>query len=253
MDTQERRERARNSAKGSRILLILPCFNEVGSIGRLLAEIHSVDPSLDTLVVDDCSVDETALVAAPLSPVVRLGQNLGIGGAVQTGIKYAYREGYDFCIQIDGDGQHPPDQIGKLVAAYDREPQNIVIGSRYIGTAGFQSTWSRRLGSRIISGMLALTFRKRVTDPTSGMRMMDRTAIRFFVDHYPHDFPEPISLARAFRNGLTVGEAPVRMRSREHGSSSLLGARVLFYMIRVISYIFIAGLENRRPLRREVA
>jgi len=234
---------------GERTLLILPCFNEAGAIGGLLSEVQKVCPSHVTIVIDDCSTDQTSEIAGALSKVARLSQNLGIGGAVQTGIRYARLQNFDFCIQIDGDGQHRPDQIAKLFEAYRKQPSNITIGSRYLDGQGFQSTLARRMGARLISWALKSAFGRTVTDPTSGMRMMDKTAIRFFADHYPHDFPEPISLARAFRNGFTVTEAPVVMRSREHGSSSILGVKTLLYMIRVVSYIFIARIERKRPTR----
>jgi len=224
-----------------RVLLIIPCFNEAGSIAALLAEIAACGVHYETVVIDDGSQDDTYRIASRLSPTVRLVRNLGIGGAVQTGIKYALAQDMDFCVQIDGDGQHPPQEVAKLLAAYQQQPRSIIAGSRYIAHDTFRSTWTRRLGSQLIAYALNRLFRQcRITDPTSGMRLMDRQAIRLFAERYPHDFPEPISLAWALREGLSVGEVPVQMRAREHGESSIIGWKPFAYMFRVLSYIVLA-------------
>ena len=229
-----------------RILLVIPCFNEEASIGDLLKEIAAMGAEYHTLVVDDGSSDSTSAVAGAHSPVVRLIQNLGIGGAVQTGLKYAARNAFNFCVQIDGDGQHNPREIVALLDAYRRQPRNIIIGSRFIGNAGFRSTISRRLGSKLIAATLNHLFAGgRITDPTSGMRLLDRRAIEFFAQKYPLDFPEPISLAWAMRAGLTIGETAVTMRARETGESSIDGFKPLGYMIRVLGYILLARLSNK--------
>jgi glycosyltransferase involved in cell wall biosynthesis len=230
-----------------RILLVIPCYNEEASIGDLLTEIASTGRDYHTLVIDDGSSDTTCAVASARSPVARLAENLGIGGAVQTGFKYAARNGYDFCIQIDGDGQHDPREIETLLDTYRRQPTNITVGSRFIDNAGFRSTRLRRFGSRMIVIALNHLFAGgHITDPTSGMRLLDRRTIEFFAQQYPMDFPEPISLAWAMRAGLTVGEAPVRMRARETGVSSIDGLKAVSYMIRVLGYIVLARL-SRRP------
>jgi len=226
-----------------RILLVIPCFNEAGSIGNLLSEIAATGCDYHTLVVDDGSSDATSAVASRSSPVARLAQNLGIGGAVQTGIKYAARQDFDFCIQIDGDGQHDPRAIATLLNAYSKDPANITIGSRFIDNAGFCSTRMRRAGIRlIVLALNGLFAGGRITDPTSGMRLLDRSAIAFFAKSYPTDFPEPISLAWAMRAGLTVNEVPVEMRPRETGVSSIDGLKSASYMIRVLGYILLARL-----------
>lgn len=235
------------SSNQPRVLLIIPCFNEAGSIEALLKEIHSCGERYDTVVIDDGSRDNTYDIASKLSPTVRLVRNLGIGGAVQTGIKYALKNNYDFCVQIDGDGQHPPSEVKKLLEAYRTQPRSILIGSRYIENDTFRSTWARRAGSRVLSTALNGLFSGCVvTDPTSGMRLMDRQAIAFFAERYPHDFPEPISLAWGLREGLTAGEIPVQMRAREHGQSSIVGLKPLVYMFRVLGYILLARLAYTR-------
>lgn len=229
-----------------RILLVIPCYNEEASIGELLKEIAAMNAGYHTLVIDDGSSDSTSAVASAYSRVVRLIVNLGIGGAVQTGLKYAARNAYDFCIQIDGDGQHDPREIKALLDAYERQPHNIVIGSRFIHSAGFRSTISRRLGSKLIAMALKSLFAGgRIADPTSGMRLLDRRAIEFFARRYPLDFPEPISLAWAMRSGLTINETAVEMRARETGESSIDGFKPFTYMIRVLGYILLARLSNK--------
>lgn len=241
---------AARPAAAPRVLLVIPCFNEEASIGGLLSEIAALGRGYHTLVIDDGSSDATSAVASRQSKVARLAQNLGIGGAVQTGIKYAAREDFDVCIQIDGDGQHDPRQIGTLLAAYRRQPANIIIGSRFIDHAGFCSTPMRRAGIRLIVLALNWLFSGgRITDPTSGMRLLDRSAIEFFARSYPADFPEPISLAWALRAGLSVSEVAVEMRAREAGVSSIDGLKTASYMVRVLGYILLARLSKaqRRP------
>ena len=233
--------------KPARILIIIPCYNEQGAIAGLLQEIAACRQGYETIVVDDNSQDSTYEIARRFSPIVRLMKNLGIGGAVQTGIKYAYNKGFDLCVQIDGDGQHHPGEIAKLLEAYRQMPRSIIIGSRYLQNDTFRSTYVRRFGGQIIAGTLNALFpRCSVTDPTSGMRLMDRNAIEFFANHYPHDFPEPISLAWALRKGFTVGEVQVKMRTRAHGNSSIAGLKPLSYMFRVLGYIVLARFT--RPL-----
>jgi hypothetical protein len=151
-------------------------------------------------------------------------------------------------VQVDGDGQHPPSEVAKLLQAHAESPRSIIIGSRYIAHDTFRSTWTRRLGSQIIATALNRLFRNcRVSDPTSGLRLMDRKAIALFAERYPHDFPEPISLAWALKTGLEVGEVPVQMRAREHGQSSIIGWKPLAYMFRVLAYILLTRISRSKP------
>lgn len=242
--TQPAEATAGDTHSAQRLLLIIPCFNEENSIGPLLQEIAATC-RYDTIVVDDGSSDSTSTVARRYSPTLRLAANLGIGGAVQTGIKYAQRGNYDFCVQIDGDGQHDPRMVADLLRSYESHPHNIVVGSRYLAKSNYRSTLIRRLGGKIISRTLALVGGQRIADPTSGMRLMDRKAIALFARRYPHDYPEPISLAWGMRAGLTVSEVPVEMRPRESGSSTINGLRPLIYMIRVVSYVLLSRLTRQ--------
>lgn len=223
----------------SRILLIIPCYNEADNIGKLLEEIHQLDAHYDTLVIDDGSSDDTHRIASANSRCIKHVANLGIGGAVQTGIKFAYRNGYEFCIQVDGDAQHPPSEVELFLKHYDISPANITIGSRFLFKTGFQSSLMRRFGITTISSVIKLLYNKRVTDPTSGLRLMDRKAMKLFSKKYPYDFPEPISLAVAIEEGLSVTEIPVTMRERGNGTSSIVGLAPLKYMLRVIGYLIL--------------
>ena len=223
----------------TRILAIVPCYNEQGTIRTLAIELSRL-PELTVLVIDDCSTDSTRNEAAGLDicHVASLKRNLGIGGAVQTGILYALQEDYDFCVQVDGDGQHPPHEISKLLDRQRETGSNIVIGSRYLESMGFQSTRLRRMGIRLIRFALSVGFtRTLISDPTSGFRLMDRKAIELFARNYPYDFPEPISVAWALRRGLSISEVPVEMRERVCNTSSITGMKTAIYMLRVIGYI----------------
>ena len=228
-----------------RVLIIIPCYNEKGAISALLKEIKACQQDYETIVVDDGSSDTTYQMANELSPAIKLLRNLGIGGAVQTGLKYGQNNDFDFCVQIDGDGQHPPSEVSKLLQAYLEIPNSIIIGSRYLNHDTFRSTLARRVGGQAIAGALNILFTHcKITDPTSGMRLMDRKAIKFFAKHYPHDFPEPISLAWALKEGLSVSEVPVQMRERAHGDSSIIGLKSLAYMLRVLGYILLTRLKR---------
>lgn len=220
-----------------RLLIGIPCHNEGGSIEKVLAELRSCGVPHDTLVVDDGSKDDTARRARPLSKVAVLSINLGIGGAVQTAIRYAHRHDYDLFVQLDGDGQHPPDQVRVLLDQYLRAPASILVGSRFCDVQSFRSTRLRRIGITVISSALRALYGIEVRDPTSGFRLFDRKAIAFFHDAYPQDFPEPISIGVAHRAGLTYREVAVTMRERQAGASSIYGFKNLKYMVRVLGYL----------------
>lgn len=225
-----------------RLLIIIPCYNEAKSIGRLLAEIDSLKEGYHTLVIDDGSSDNTYEIASAHTTSLKLVSNLGIGGAVQTGIKYAFEHDYDYCIQVDGDGQHPPDQIKLFLEHRDLSQANLIIGSRFLGGGAFRSYFVRRIGISIISKTIEILFGKRVSDPTSGLRLMDRKCIELFNKYYPYDYPEPISCAYAIEHGLTLVEVPVQMRDRKSGESSISGVKPIAYMLRVIGYLVLLRL-----------
>jgi glycosyltransferase involved in cell wall biosynthesis len=228
-----------------RLLVVVPAYNEAASLRRLLPEIARELPGASVLVVDDGSRDRTFEVARDFAPCARAVQNLGIGGAVQTGIRYADREGFELCVQVDGDGQHPPAAVRKLLDVHARTGADIVIGSRFLEGRGFQSSAARRLGIRVIALALRLLFGRAIRDCTSGLRLLDRKAIALFARDYPRDFPEPISGAIALRQGLVIEEVPVEMRERAEGASSIAGVKPLLYMIRVLGYLVLTRLSDR--------
>jgi glycosyltransferase involved in cell wall biosynthesis len=222
-----------------RLLAIIPAYNEQDALGGLLAELRALPRDgfeLDTLVIDDGSSDRTSEVAhAGGARVLRLCRNLGIGGAVQAGLRVAHREGYDAAIQIDGDGQHPPDQMAHLLA----QRADLVIGTRYRAN-GFRSTALRRAGSWWLRSVLRVVTRLQVSDPTSGFRMYRRRALRLFDESYPYDFPEPESLAIARASRLSIAEVPVTMRERQGGRSSIAAFDSVYYMVKVSIAVVLA-------------
>jgi glycosyltransferase involved in cell wall biosynthesis len=224
-----------------RTLIIIPCFNEEASIARVLEECRASVPACDTVVVDDGSKDNTTKVASRYTEVLRLPANLGIGGAVQTGLKYAERMGYDFAVQIDGDGQHPPQELSKLFDCYEAKKANLTIGSRFIDGSGFQSTLIRRAGIGVLRFMVRRLTGSGLSDPTSGLRLFDRAAIEYFSREYPRDYPEPVSCVLAHEKGLSMEEVPVLMRERSGGVSSI---PPLAYMIRVCCYLLLIRMRR---------
>ena len=227
-----------------KILLVIPAYNEEKSIVSVADDAKKY--GYDYVVVNDGSTDKTLEICKEHSlNVLDLPRNLGIGGAVQAGHKYAYRNGYDIDIQIDGDGQHDISSIPALI----REIENgadLAIGSRFLEkTDGFQSTAMRRFGIKWLSGLIYLLYRKKITDPTSGLRASGRKAQRLFCMSYPVDYPEPESIAEALNSGLTIVEAPVNMRERSEGKSSIGAVSSVYYMIKVSLAILISRFKKR--------
>jgi glycosyltransferase involved in cell wall biosynthesis len=229
-----------------RVLIVVPALNEESGLPPLLTELRAVAQqdglSLETVVIDDASTDRTADVAREHGArVVRLCRNLGIGGAVQTGLRLAMREGFDCAVQMDGDGQHPPSELKKLLAAMvGPSPPDIVVGSRYLHGEGFQSSLPRRVGSGWLRWVLRLVTGEKNTDPTSGYRVYGRRALKLYNWSYPHDYPEPEALVLAKLAGLRVAEVPVVMKERQGGASSIRRLQAPYYMLKVTAAILLA-------------
>lgn len=231
--------------KQSRVLVIIPAYNESEAILDTVNDV--IATGFDYVVVNDGSTDATLdICRSNHVNVLNLPQNLGIGGAVQAGHKYAKKFGYEIDIQVDGDGQHDPSYIAALVDQVDAG-SDLVVGSRFLEkTEGFQSTAMRRLGIAWLSGVIRALTHRTVTDPTSGFRACGPRAINLFCEDYPTDYPEPDSIVTALSRGLVVSEMPVCMRERQGGMSSISGFSSVYYMIKVTLAILISAFSKSR-------
>jgi glycosyltransferase involved in cell wall biosynthesis len=231
-------------------IAIVPAFNEEGNVGRVIEEIRAFDPGFEIVVVDDGSTDRTAEVAAEHGAIVlRLPFNLGIGGAVQTGYHYALEHRFQLAVQIDGDGQHDPSQLDKLVAPLLADEADVVVGSRFAEGGKYAAGRSRRLGIRLFAALVSALCRQHLTDTTSGFRAVNRKGICLFAADYPHDYPEVEAIVMAIRQRLRLREVAVSMRVREAGHSSITPLRSAYYVIKVTLAVLIAlGRRSVVPL-----
>ncbi len=217
-----------------RVLVIIPAYNEAGAIEDTVGEVRKKAPDCDLLVVNDGSTDETLHILQEKGiNHLNLRCNLGIGGGVQSGYMYALENGYDYAVQIDGDGQHDPKYIHPILEHMRREELDMAIGSRYMTGEGFQSTAARRMGITILSNLIRLVCGARIKDVTSGYRVVNQKLIAFFANHYSDDYPEPDAIVMSLTNGYRVGEYPVVMRERASGVSSIRAFKSIYYMIKV--------------------
>lgn len=225
-------------------LIIVPAFNEEGSIERVVNTIKEKCPECDYLVVNDGSTDDTANICKDKKfNYVSLPQNLGIGGAVQTGYKYARDNGYDIAIQTDGDGQHDVSYVKDMVEILKNGESDIVIGSRFIKKEGFQSSFARRFGINFLSGLIHLCTFVRVKDVTSGFRAVNKKFIDIYASEYPRDYPEPEAIVSAVMQGGRIKELPVIMNERTTGKSSINLFKSVYYMIKVSLAIIICRIS----------
>lgn len=229
----------------NRVLVIVPAYNEAESIRASVKAV--IDAGYDYVVVNDGSTDNTLEVCRVNHlNVLDLPQNLGIGGAVQAGHKYAKKYGYDIDVQVDGDGQHDPSFISQMVEQIDAG-YDLVIGSRFLErTGGFQSTFLRRVGITWLTKVIKMCTGKYIADPTSGFRACGPKAIDYFCKNYPVDYPEPDSIVSVLTQGLSVSEVPVVMKERQGGASSISGFSSVYYMIKVTLAIIISACSKTR-------
>jgi glycosyltransferase involved in cell wall biosynthesis len=230
-------------------IAVVPAYNEAATVVRVIESLRASVPRFDVLVVDDGSTDSTAVLAERAGArVLRLPFNLGIGGAVQAGFQYALEHDYDYAVQVDGDGQHVPDEIPKLMQAMDEDPGlDIVCGSRFLTDRGYPAPISRRTGIHIFAFVLSRIVGQRVSDPTSGFRLYNRRGISLFARDYPHDYPEVEAVLMVHFHRLRMREVPVRMTQRGGGVSSIRSGKSAYYMIKVLLAIFV-GLVRARPV-----
>ena len=228
-------------------LVIIPAYNEAENILRTIEDIKKFSEYVDYIVVNDCSTDGTAeLLAQEGEPYLSLPINLGIGGGVQTGYRYAEAHGYDIVIQFDGDGQHDARYIKDLIAPIERGEADFVVGSRFIKKNGFQSSVMRRVGILFLSSLLYVLCGIHVKDVTSGMRAVNRDIICEFAQDYAQDYPEPEAILSAGLRGAHIVEVPVEMRERQGGVSSISPLKSVYYMIKVSLALVLSRLCRKR-------
>ena len=237
-----------------KILMIIPAYNEelniVNTINKIKAHNDKSEYKVDYIIINDGSTDNTKEICEKNNfNVINLVTNLGIGGAVQSGYKYALENSYEIAIQFDGDGQHDENYIDVLVQEIENG-ENFVIGSRFIeNLSKFKSSSTRRLGIKILSFLIKICTGQKIFDPTSGFRAADKSVIKLFANHYPSEYPEPESTAELIKKEYKVKEVPVEMHEREFGSSSIKPLKSLYYMfsvcLSIIVVSFSKGVKNK--------
>jgi len=234
-----------------KVLIIVPAYNEENAIVNVINDIKINIPTADIVVINDGSIDNTSEVAKKENVIVLdLVNNLGIGGAVQTGFLFAQKYDYDIAVQVDGDGQHPAEYIKQIIEPIQKKEANVVIGSRFLvkDNDSFKSSFFRRIGIRIISFVLKIFTKMNITDPTSGFRAFDKEAIRLNAEFYPDDYPEPEIIILFYKKQLKVNEVPIIMNSRQAGISSIGKFDSIYYMFKVIFAIILHSLEKRQNI-----
>lgn len=221
-----------------RIAVIIPAYNEEQTIAEVVKSVHNAAEkyqlSLIPVVVNDCSIDKTGEIINQLNCVaLHLPINLGIGGAVQTGMKYALQNNFEYALQMDGDGQHPADELIKLIEKCKQENADVVIGSRFISGEGFQSTFLRRVGIGFFSNMIRILSDYKIADTTSGFRLFNQKALALIDEYYPDEYPEPEAIIYFSKNNLKVVETSVTMKERQGGVSSIGIYASVYYMLKV--------------------
>lgn len=228
-----------------RVLVIIPAYNEEESIAEVISQVRYHVPDAGILVINDGSEDNTAKLALEAGAlVVNLPFNLGIGGAMQTGYLYAYNNQYDVAVQVDGDGQHDPSYIKKLLEPILQGTADMVIGSRFVEKNSYRSSLGRRTGMIFFSILISFLTGKKIKDTTSGFRAVNRDIIKYFSRYYPTDYPEVDVLLKLFRKKFRVVELPVKMHGRKGGSSSITPLRSIYYMLKVSLSLLIESIRS---------
>lgn len=233
-----------------KVLVIIPAYNEEKNILKAVNEIKKIDLKkdyIDYVVINDGSKDNTKKVCKENNiSVINLPFNLGIGGAVQTGYKYALYNDYDIAVQFDGDCQHDSSYIKDLVSEI-KNGNDLVIGSRFIkNLSKFKSTKMRRVGIKFLSLLIKIFTGKKIYDPTSGFRACNKKVIKMFALNYPNDYPEPDTIVSVIKKGYKVSEIPVMMNERKNGKSSISFLNSIYYMIKVSLAIIISAYSTKK-------
>jgi glycosyltransferase involved in cell wall biosynthesis len=231
-----------------KFIFLIPVFNEADNISPLYGEIRSRFPDAAVCWIDDGSSDETAAkIRATGARSLHLSCNLGIGRAMQAGFRYALNQGFAYAIRIDGDGQHPPAECVHLLERMRRGDMDLVVGSRFLGDRSYTSVWYRQAGIWGLSLLLSRICRRRITDPTSGFQIANRSVMTLFAHSYPSDYPEPEALALLSRQGYRFCEVPVRFRPRVAGQSSIGNWGTLFFAFKVFVALFVDRFRSVDP------
>ena len=230
-----------------KLLVLVPAFNEEGAVGTVVCQVLGVCPEATVAVVDDGSWDGTANVArAAGAEVLQLPHHLGLGGAVQMGYRFAFEQGYDRVVRVDGDGQHAPEDIPNLLEALDHGGYDLVAGSRFLAPNGYQVEPLRRFGGLIFSFLLRPILGQTITDPTSGFIAVNRRALEVFSRSFPLEYPEIEALVVLKRKALRFHETPARMRPRLAGVSTISSWKAVYYMVRVLLGVFVNVIKYER-------
>lgn len=228
----------------NKVLIIIPAYNEEKNIEKVVDNIVKNYPQYDYVVINDGSRDATRDVCKARGyEYINLSINLGIGGAVQTGYKYAKDKGYEVAVQIDGDGQHDIAYLEKMLPTIENDEADIVIGSRFIDKEGFQSSVTRRTGIKLLSGLIFICTGRKIKDVTSGFRVVNKKFIEIYSQYYPIDYPEPEAIVAAVMNRGRIKECPVIMHERQQGKSSINFVKSVYYMIKVSLAIIICRIS----------
>jgi glycosyltransferase involved in cell wall biosynthesis len=235
---------------GVRIIVIIPAHNEEASISLVISDIRQHLPMADILVVDDGSTDDCASQAVSAGAIVlRLPFNLGIGGAVQLGYRFASEMNYDLVARLDADGQHEAIYLPQLIESVISDQVDVVIGSRYMTGDGYHASRLRGIGTKLFARVVSLITGQHFSDTTSGFQATNRKAVAFLAAHLPSDYPEIEGLVLLCRAGFRVSEMPVTMRPRHFGQSSITPFRSVYYVFKVVLALFIELLRKPIPGR----
>lgn len=223
------------------IMILIPAYNEEKNIRSVLNETKQNLPETHIVVVNDGSTDNTQKILEETKDITVLNHpfNIGIGGAILTGFHFFLRNNFDYLVRIDGDGQHVPSQAHNLLEPILEKKADVVIGSRFLEKKGYQSSFTRKGGIKLLYILSTFILKKKITDNTSGFKAYNREAVEQVVEDYPFDYPEPIEVYLITKKGLQIHEVPVTMRERQSGITSISILETYYYLIKVLLTIFI--------------